>query len=635
MGAHVWGPAYLRDHLLPHWPAHRLDARLVRRLPRVPVLHAAPGAADRAARRRAALRHRDEARHGARASSAMPVCAYVMGRLFRLPFPGPPLLAVATLPFLFDRTWTIYGGNIPSTLAGEYSFSISLSLALLFFGVLARGARDGPTPRPGHRAARAGRSSATPSPRSSPCVGGARARAPALGLAPASLLRGADPRRRRAAHRVLVDPVRAAPRLPHRHGLGEARGATAAALLPEDTRWVLVLALVGLVLVARRSGSASGAFFGVARQRSSPSGFRVRRRSASSTSGTPASCPSTTCPCTCWRPSGVSEVLRSLAVIVDAPDRVATARWRRASAPSASWPRGDRARRPAAAASCPGGSTTTRGRRHVPRGCSSRRTTTASWTAGPSGTTRATSARPATPSTAASSSTMQEVGDEHGCGRAHWEYESDLNRYGTPMAMMLLPFWTDGCIGSMEGLYFESSGTTPFHFLNAAETSVAPSNPVRDLPERPMQYSPASTSTRASRTCRCWASEVLHGVLAQAIAAADRHPDLTEVAESPPWKVYEVAGSELVEPLANEPAVLEGMSDDQPRVAARRGGLVHRSLGARRRSSRPTARRSGSASSEARSPSAAPLPEDEGQRTSTRTTCRSASTSTASASRSS
>ena len=32
------------------------------------------------------------------------------------------------------------------------------------------------------------------------------------------------------------------------------------------------------------------------------------------------------------------------------------------------------------------------------------------------------------------------------CGRAHWEYESNLDRYGTPMALMLLPYWTNGCI---------------------------------------------------------------------------------------------------------------------------------------------------------------------------------------------
>ena len=49
------------------------------------------------------------------------------------------------------------------------------------------------------------------------------------------------------------------------------------------------------------------------------------------------------------------------------------------------------------------------------------------------------------------------------------------------MALMLLPFWTDGCIGSMEGLYFEASATTPYHFLDAAALSRARSNPVRRL----------------------------------------------------------------------------------------------------------------------------------------------------------
>ena len=71
--------------------------------------------------------------------------------------------------------------------------------------------------------------------------------------------------------------------------------------------------------------------------------------------------------------------------------------------------------------------------------------------------------------------TMKDVGAEHGCGRAMWEYEPELVRYGTPMALMLLPHWTNGCIGSMEGLYFESSATTPFHFLNQSELSAVPS----------------------------------------------------------------------------------------------------------------------------------------------------------------
>ena len=77
-----------------------------------------------------------------------------------------------------------------------------------------------------------------------------------------------------------------------------------------------------------------------------------------------------------------------------------------------------------------------------------------------------------------------------------WEYEKELDRYGTPMALMLLPYWTDGCIGSMEGLYFEASATTPFHFLTQVELSTAPvARPARPaLRQR-------STSTRASSTC--------------------------------------------------------------------------------------------------------------------------------------
>ena len=53
------------------------------------------------------------------------------------------MLAVATLPFLFYRGFTIYGGNIPSTLAGEFAFSISLSLALLYLGVVFKGLETG------------------------------------------------------------------------------------------------------------------------------------------------------------------------------------------------------------------------------------------------------------------------------------------------------------------------------------------------------------------------------------------------------------------------------------------------------------------------------------------------------------
>ena len=57
----------------------------------------------------------------------------------RTPWPAPPAFAIAALGMLVqERTdWNIYGGNIASTLAGEYSFEIALALALFALGALA------------------------------------------------------------------------------------------------------------------------------------------------------------------------------------------------------------------------------------------------------------------------------------------------------------------------------------------------------------------------------------------------------------------------------------------------------------------------------------------------------------------
>ena len=77
--------------------------------------------------------------------------------------------------------------------------------------------------------------------------------------------------------------------------------------------------------------------------------------------------------------------------------------------------------------------------------------------------------------------TMDELGETNGCGRVTWENNEENGQYGTTMALMLLPHWTDGCMSSMEGLFFEASGTTPYHFLTTAAMSKQSSNPVREL----------------------------------------------------------------------------------------------------------------------------------------------------------
>ncbi|HLX89055.1 MAG TPA: 6-pyruvoyl-tetrahydropterin synthase-related protein, partial [Acidimicrobiales bacterium] len=76
-------------------------------------------------------------------SLTLPVAAWAFGRLAGLERPRPAVLALATLPFLFDQTFTIYGGNLFSTMAGEYAFSLGLSAALVFLGLVIRGLRTG------------------------------------------------------------------------------------------------------------------------------------------------------------------------------------------------------------------------------------------------------------------------------------------------------------------------------------------------------------------------------------------------------------------------------------------------------------------------------------------------------------
>jgi hypothetical protein len=64
-------------------------------------------------------------------------------------------------------------------------------------------------------------------------------------------------------------------------------------------------------------------------------------------------------------------------------------------------------------------------------------------------------------------------------GRITWEANPDLNEYGTPMVLMTIPMFTEHT--SMEGLYFDSSITTPFHFISVSGLSEKPSNPVGGL----------------------------------------------------------------------------------------------------------------------------------------------------------
>jgi hypothetical protein len=155
--------------------------------------------------------------------------------------------------------------------------------------------------------------------------------------------------------------------------------------------------------------------------------------------------------------------------------------------------------------------------------------------------------------------TMQRIGDDPalGCGRASWENNEENGKYGTTMSLMLLPFWTDGCIGSMEGLFFEASGTTPYHFLTTAAMSKQSSNPVRGL-----RYVNNDAEIGVGHLRDLGVRYVMVRTT-EAKASAAASPDLSLVATAYPWDIYLVQGSSVIEPLTVQPVVVNGRGGDQ------------------------------------------------------------------------
>ena len=182
MGAHVWGPAFLRDHLLtsgqlagwtPDWYAGFPAYQFYMVVPALGILAvnagftpwlSLPVAAGVLwfAARVAAQRPESKTLIWTAAALVavllvplpygisfkvvavsgvvlMPLAAWWMARQAGAVEPVPTALSLAVVFFLFDTNFTIYGGNIASTLAGEFAFSISLCLTFLAIGWAFRG----------------------------------------------------------------------------------------------------------------------------------------------------------------------------------------------------------------------------------------------------------------------------------------------------------------------------------------------------------------------------------------------------------------------------------------------------------------------------------------------------------------
>ena len=119
----------------------------------------------------------------------------------------------------------------------------------------------------------------------------------------------------------------------------------------------------------------------------------------------------------------------------------------------------------------------------------------------------------------------------------------------------------------MEGVYFEASATTPYHF-EAVSALVAPgqnSNPVRGIPYRDQQSFDIGIDYLQAMGVNYF---IAHTPTTK--AKADAEPRLTKIGSSPDfdgadpqgWSIYRVSDAPLVEGLAYEPVVADGVAPD-------------------------------------------------------------------------
>jgi hypothetical protein len=512
-------------------------------------------------------------------SLLIPICAYAMGRLFRAPRPIPIALSVATLPFLFDASFTIDGGNLFSTLAGEYAFSLSLALAMLALGLGSRGMRTGKgywmtgavlaTTLLSHLLPwmfavagfgvlvvveslfRRGEGDAA-----RPLRFAVGAGIISLGLTAWWLWPFAASQSLTNSMGYTNDSVNTLHSIFSQLGWFTSSGGAG------GDRWVLVMAALAapLTIIWRdRLGiflSAMAVFSFTAfvvdpqsviwNERLIPFWYLTTHLLAGWLVAAPLAK---------WRhrPARLISYVETSEdggseVVVEVEDEVER-RYRRGLHATV-------------LVALLGLVSTVPGQIPAAARALHLNTTGNQVSAWAQWNYSGYQGKPAWPELRDLMSTMNAVGREHGCGRAMWEYNANQNRFGTPMALMLMPYFTNYCINSMEGLTFESSPTAAYHFLDQSELSAQPSDPEVGLPYSGLNIAQGVTHLQmlGVRYFVAFSPSVVN--------AANHDPNLRLVTTTRNWtssggdfwKVYEVAHADVVTPLRQAPNIVTYIS---------------------------------------------------------------------------
>ena len=424
----------------------------------------------------------------------LPVAAWAFGRLADFKRPIPALMAMATLPFLFNTSYTIEGGNLTSTLAGEFSYALALTSGLLFLGVFAYALRTG---RLRWLAA---------------ALYGVTLLChvvPPLGYAAIAILLALS-HWNRNTWRVLI-PVGAvgallaafwlvpfAADLPYSSSMGYTRVTGVwSNIFPHDYLWMIFPAGLGAFIAIIRRDRTTFALVvatvaAVAGFQWLPAGFVYNGR---------------------WLPFyflltallaayGVGELFRLGGRWLELRRLAGTFRGRVRQR-----------RRPAR-------------RLHRRR----RRDARNHWIAWNYSGFQGKTGWPVYQGIVRM---LDQAGKTYGCGRLQYEYITETNYpFGSTEATMALPYWTNGCMDTIDGVLFESSTTTPFHFLDQAEYSLPgeSSNPVSFL-----NY-PAFDLADGIRHLQFEDVRYFLAVSPQVEAAAKDVPGLVKIASDPGFR---------------------------------------------------------------------------------------------------
>ncbi len=126
-------------------------------------------------------------------------------------------------------------------------------------------------------------------------------------------------------------------------------------------------------------------------------------------------------------------------------------------------------------------------------------------------------------------------------GRVMWEYRPEYDKYGTPRVLETIPMYTGH--PTFEGLLIESGLAGPFHFINQAETTKSPTTAIAGFEYPPFNFAKGIKHLQAS------GAEYFVAYTNEIKELANKNKDIILLKNTGAFNVYRVNDAPMVEPI--------------------------------------------------------------------------------------